>query len=454
RSVRKANWAALPADVQDENLDLIFAQAMWRHGDRAPEHAVPGCDKFQFSEDDWTFGGGGYGELSPEGMKMHFNLGRKLRERYITKIFPGFVSKAYNAKEIYIRSTDFNRTLISAYANLQGMFSGNGEADKNYPTDVPEWPTNYVPIPVHTVALNTDFFGRPDTKCARQDQLYDMIKQNVEYQAYSNDHQVSQLLKYLSDETGTEVNVDNIYELENPLFCEKTHIEDLNGIGANISDLYPWFYTGEVESMVEWVLDKHEQFTDGTGNPNGVNGIDISVEIPKIRAGETLKSLVGNIHGVLKCKEDENAYSCRKFYRKLRYYALSAHDTTLSAFLTILGVKKYVVPEGYPNYSAAILLEVYQEKTTNEKYFKVLYHAGVDDTGKPITAFVRGCDITSSICPIAVLDDLVAKYSPDTDMATLCATPPDGAPPASTTATAKPVDGASTTTTFTSTTTK
>ncbi|GMR38961.1 hypothetical protein PMAYCL1PPCAC_09156, partial [Pristionchus mayeri] len=451
RSVRKANWAALPADVKDENLDLLFAHAIWRHGDRAPEHAIPGPDTDKFTEDDWTSGGGGYGELTPEGMMMHFNLGRMLRKRYITETFPKFISAAYNAKEIYIRSTDFNRTLISAYANVQGMFSGAGEPDQNYPTDVPDWPINFVPIPVHTVEESTDFQGRPSIPCARQDQLHELVKQSPDYQAYINDPQVAQTLAYLSEHTGSDVNVDNIYELQDPFFCEKNHIDELEP-GVNISDIYSWYYTGDVETMVDWIVDKREQFTDGTGNPGGINGVDVSIEIPKIRAGETLKLFVGNVHGVLNCVENNLTDSCRKFYKKLKYFALSAHDSTLAAFLTILGVKKYVVTEGYPNYSSALLLEVYQDKTTSEKYFKVLYHAGVDDTGKPITSFVRGCDITSSTCPIAVLDDLVAKYAPDTDMATLCATPPNGAPPSSTTVTIKPESkptGASSTSTTT-----
>lgn len=69
---------------------------------------------------------------------------------------------------------------------------------------------------------------------------------------------------------------------------------------------YPWFYTGDVPSWVDWIIDKDEDFTNGIGqknllsdlwfliniisaNPGGVNGIDVAIEIPKIRAGDTLK---------------------------------------------------------------------------------------------------------------------------------------------------------------------
>ncbi|GMR38969.1 hypothetical protein PMAYCL1PPCAC_09164, partial [Pristionchus mayeri] len=150
RSERRARYAALPNDEADPNFELIFANSLWRHGDRSPTAPVPG--RSEFTEDDRTFGGGGYGQLSPEGMKQHFNLGRKIRKRYVDT--HKMLSSANNAKEIYVRSTDHNRTRISAYANMAGMYSGFGVSGQNFPDDVPNWPTNYVPIPVHTVALD------------------------------------------------------------------------------------------------------------------------------------------------------------------------------------------------------------------------------------------------------------------------------------------------------------
>jgi hypothetical protein len=45
-------------------------------------------------------------------MKQHVQLGKKLRKWYIEK--NGFISEEYRNQEIYVRSTDKNRTLISA----------------------------------------------------------------------------------------------------------------------------------------------------------------------------------------------------------------------------------------------------------------------------------------------------------------------------------------------------
>lgn len=45
-------------------------------------------------------------------MAQHVRLGKKLRKRYVTDL--QFVSEHYKNHEIYVRSTDYNRTLISA----------------------------------------------------------------------------------------------------------------------------------------------------------------------------------------------------------------------------------------------------------------------------------------------------------------------------------------------------
>lgn len=57
--------------------------------------------------------------------------------------------------QLYIRSTDVNRTLISAMANLAGMYP-TGIPGRDFPV-YKEWPSHWTPIPVHTVANEDDF---------------------------------------------------------------------------------------------------------------------------------------------------------------------------------------------------------------------------------------------------------------------------------------------------------
>jgi hypothetical protein len=45
-------------------------------------------------------------------MEQHYVLGRKLRNRYVHQL--KFMDGKFHMKEIYVRSTDYNRTLESA----------------------------------------------------------------------------------------------------------------------------------------------------------------------------------------------------------------------------------------------------------------------------------------------------------------------------------------------------
>ena len=79
------------------------------------------------------------------GIEQHHRLGKYLRTRY-----GSLLSTNYTASEIYVRSTDYDRTLMSAQSNLIGLYSlSNTSADK-----VP-----VQPIPIHTVPKKEDFVG-------------------------------------------------------------------------------------------------------------------------------------------------------------------------------------------------------------------------------------------------------------------------------------------------------
>ncbi|KJH45449.1 histidine acid phosphatase [Dictyocaulus viviparus] len=167
---------------------ILWSQAytlidpIWRHGDRSPTETFS-SDPFQ--EDVWSFGGGGFGQLSPIGMAQHLSFGKLLRKVYVDT---GFLSKKYSSKEIYVRSTDVNRTIISAMSNLLGMYAQNdnsSQAGVDYP-NVEGWPRGYVPIPVHTVEYDTDYIGNPDANCERQKILWNMAKTSKELQAFQN----------------------------------------------------------------------------------------------------------------------------------------------------------------------------------------------------------------------------------------------------------------------------
>lgn len=53
-------------------------------------------------------------------MMQHFELGQWLRQRYITD--QAFLNSKYKRTETKVVSTDYDRTIMSADSNLQGLY--------------------------------------------------------------------------------------------------------------------------------------------------------------------------------------------------------------------------------------------------------------------------------------------------------------------------------------------
>ncbi|XP_044538289.1 lysosomal acid phosphatase isoform X3 [Gracilinanus agilis] len=123
----------LPPVPSTQARSLRFVTLLYRHGDRSPVKAYP---KDPHQEGEWPQG---FGQLTKEGMLQHWELGQALRLRY-----QGFLNASYHREEVFVRSTDFDRTLMSAEANLAGLFPVEGAQSFN-----PN--ITWQPIPVHTV---------------------------------------------------------------------------------------------------------------------------------------------------------------------------------------------------------------------------------------------------------------------------------------------------------------
>ena len=103
----------------DNNLYFVFST--YRHGARYA---------FTLFRRDYF---GNYipsrGALTPYGAKQHLEIGKRYRERYSK-----FLNMSFNPKEMYIRSSDAERTVISTLKELEGLF--NKTIDRKYLTIV------------------------------------------------------------------------------------------------------------------------------------------------------------------------------------------------------------------------------------------------------------------------------------------------------------------------------
>ena len=70
------------------------------------------------------------GLLLPQGMRQRYLLGRFNRQKYM--IDNDLLSLEYKPEEFYIQSTNFNRTLMSGYSELLGLYP---EASESFTPD-------------------------------------------------------------------------------------------------------------------------------------------------------------------------------------------------------------------------------------------------------------------------------------------------------------------------------
>lgn len=93
---------------------LLFVWEHFRHGARGPYRSFDEVNWKDLLNEKWN----GEGELSSLGMRMHYLLGVSTKKKY-----SDFLSKSYNPNEILVTSTDVNRTILSAFSTLQGIYN-------------------------------------------------------------------------------------------------------------------------------------------------------------------------------------------------------------------------------------------------------------------------------------------------------------------------------------------
>uniref|UniRef100_A0A914D185 ShKT domain-containing protein n=1 Tax=Acrobeloides nanus TaxID=290746 RepID=A0A914D185_9BILA len=264
--------------------ELIYLQSVWRHGDRPPLNgAVWPTNPYQ--EPFWT------------GKQQHINLGKKLRDRYITDL--GFVSPNYDQHEIFIQSTNFPRTIQSAQANMQGFYDNLN-----------------LMAPINKYG----YFG--PGYCSRTGALWGYIQQTPEYQALMANQSYQH---FVYNQTA-----GNDYE-------------------AQLLDMFP---------QINQTNDLYLDWNNGIGLAP-YRGLDFSHEMPQAAdgGGFLLRGFIGLINGKIYCRNTPSDKSdfCN-WANPLKYYVYSAHDDTIAAALASLGCNNNCPLNTFINRSMPYLL--------------------------------------------------------------------------------------------------
>ncbi|XP_042282251.1 lysophosphatidic acid phosphatase type 6 isoform X3 [Thunnus maccoyii] len=329
----------------EESLD----QVLFRHGARTPLKSIPGVMEVQWVptlleppahthinyvvtdlhggprppapvEDSYrsnTLTGGTFpGQLTTVGMQQLYELGKRLRKRYIEEA--AFLAPTFSPAEVYVRSTNIVRTIESAKCLVAGLFQ---QKQKEI-------------VPILTTEAESEIL-------------------------YPNYHGCK-LLKILGSHRWAESSTlpDIAADLQS--------IQNALGIAAH--------------QHVDFILIRDDMVareTHGLPCPPVLDtwrdiveqrAVDMMCHIYEPSKSENLQLCVGPLlHMLLFNIEEKLQGTSSEPNRKLFLY--SAHDTTLIPCLMALGI----FDMRWPPYAADVTLELHQHRQTNEAFIKVSY---------------------------------------------------------------------------------
>uniref|UniRef100_A0A0M3IHL5 Lysosomal acid phosphatase n=1 Tax=Ascaris lumbricoides TaxID=6252 RepID=A0A0M3IHL5_ASCLU len=308
---------------------LIFVQAIWRHGDRAPSKLPYPNDPH--NESAWPRG---WSQLTNVGMQQMYDLGQFFRRRY-----GSFIGESFNVNDISLLSSSSDRAVVSAQAMLRGFFPANQQS---------MWLQGelWQPIPFSSMTSDQDdpvsrkcWMLRPtDYVCPKYDSAMSSFEQVTE----EVDNEYSDVFELLSNVTG----------FEKVGFHEATSLYNIKReVLHNMSEPFWVFQT--------W--PSHENKTT----------LEILEEIKQIeRISEFNSSEKAKLRGgLLAANWIERALNVSKDVQKKpkKMMLFSAHDGTVLSLMYAMKVgNDLLVP-----YSACLIMEIYRTNN-NETQVKVI----------------------------------------------------------------------------------
>ncbi|XP_069751129.1 lysosomal acid phosphatase isoform X2 [Narcine bancroftii] len=306
---------------------LAFVNLVYRHGDRSPIVAYPTDPN---TEKDWPQG---FGQLT----------------------------------QIYVRSTNIDRTLMSAESNLAGLYPPQGQ-------QIFHPGLKWQPIPVHTVPVGQDkILLFPLKNCSRYTKLVEETENTDEYKKTLMENK--DFLDMLSKATGVpreQLSLEYAWSIYDTLFCEQLHHKTM-----------PAWVTPSVMEHLRMLKEFHLQ---------AIFGMYKQEEKSQLQGGLLVKQILQNIEQSLKVTPTLSP--------KLIMY--SAHDTTIVALQMALNIYSQAPP-----YASCHMVELYKEDNgtfTVEMYYKN------ESSSAPYPLALPAC---SQSCPLDRFIEIVKGVIPD-----------------------------------------
>lgn len=307
----------------EDRKTLLSVHVLYRHGERTPVDPYPN-DPYK-DPNLWPVG---FGQLTNNGKRMQYELGQFLRKRY-----QNFLSRKYNETEIYVRSTDYDRTLMSAMSNLAGLYPP--VQDQIWNPDI-----MWQPIPVHTVSKDEDNILVDLAKCEKYDLLHDQLMASKEFQDLFEEYEW--VFKYCTKMSGR--NVTNLVQadfLADTLFIEESKNLTLPDWTRRV---YP-----QPLGMLQELMFKVSTWTP---------------EMARLRAGPLIKKIWEHLESVASQYQENSSFNG---YKMIMY---SGHDLTQAYLLNALGAFD---PPIFLPYASCLLLELFHNTVSDEFEIRMLF---------------------------------------------------------------------------------
>ncbi|XP_010780785.1 lysophosphatidic acid phosphatase type 6 [Notothenia coriiceps] len=384
-----SDQASSPSGETDPSslYELKLVQVLFRHGARTPLKSIPDVMEAQWVptlleppahtqikyevtdldggprppapvEDSYRknilSGGSFSGQLTTVGMQQLYELGKRLRTRYVEQ--SSFLSSTFNPAEVYVRSTNIVRTIESAKCLVAGLFQ---QKEKEI-------------VPIFTTASESEILYPNYHGC----KLLKILASH-RWAESSTLPDIAADLQSIQSALGIAAHqhIDFIL-IRDDMVARETH-------GLPCPSVLDSWRTKVEQRAVDMICHVYE--------PSKRENLQLCV-------GPLMHKMLANIEGKLQGTSSEPK-------RKLFLY--SAHDTTLIPCLMALGI----FDMKWPPYAADITVELHQHRQTNKPFVKVSYidqdqlipgcsgvYCPLDEFKQILSSYSLSSDLYQSLC--------------------------------------------------------
>ncbi|KAK6106706.1 Histidine phosphatase (branch 2) family protein [Brugia pahangi] len=332
--------------------ELIYVQAIWRHGDRAPKQLPYPNDNY--NETAWPRG---WGQVTNIGITQMYELGQFFRQRYTSFI------RDFNAEDVDLVSSKSDRAIVSGLAMLRGFFPAIGQE---------EWLQNEQWQPLLQVAT-TDAMLKPTSfNCL----MYNVKSEKENEVLFKNiSKQYASFFDFLANVTGYKKmnfkKATSLYNIQREIDHNMTQ-------PSWVYNVWPQFNNETTISIISSLkrIRRISQFN--------------SAEKARLRGGLLMKDWIDRARNV--------SLGLSVIPHKIKLH--SAHDGTLLALMYALGIgNDLLVP-----YASCAIMEIY--KTLNSHTIMFFYKNGT----VVHQLLLPGCSSYDN-CTIAQVEKAVSRRS-------------------------------------------